>query len=163
MCMKIRMVFTVWKGLEWRQSFEQCQSHKFELLVFINWCDNYKNVIAKYSGLKFMYDLNFQRNNSHPWFEKFKQLFLVLKICQFPMSKHSFNQHSVKGMIHWEIFFSEDFMKCSFRVILWNIRYFHGTLLLWYPTFKKFKNTKAYLNETMFENQATKLHVLTYF
>ena len=36
----------------------------------------------------------------------------------------------LKGRIHCEMFLSEDFMKYSFRVISWNIRYFHEILLL---------------------------------
>ena len=41
----------------------------------------------------------------------------------------------LKGRIHCEIFLSEHFMNYSFRVILWNMKYFHEMLLLKYPTF----------------------------
>ena len=41
----------------------------------------------------------------------------------------------LKGRIHCEIFLSDNFMKYSFRVISWNMKYFHGILLLKYPTF----------------------------
>ena len=36
----------------------------------------------------------------------------------------------LKGRIHCEIFLSRHFMKYSFRVISWNMKYFHDILLL---------------------------------
>ena len=35
----------------------------------------------------------------------------------------------LKGKVRSEIFLSEDFMKYSFRVISWNLKYFHEILM----------------------------------
>ena len=43
---------------------------------------------------------------------------------------------ALKGRIHCEIIFlSGDFMKCSFMVISWSMKYFHEILLRQYPKF----------------------------
>ena len=41
----------------------------------------------------------------------------------------------LKRRIHCEIFLSGHFMKYSFRIISWNMKYFHEILLLQYPKF----------------------------
>ena len=63
----------------------------------------------------------------------FLLLFIIfIVLLPFSMnfkSNFGFNFSTVKGRIQCEIFLSEHFMKYSFRVISWNMNYFHEILL----------------------------------
>ena len=67
--------------------------------------------------------------NWSPFFSYFFFNFFLVPACSF------FVFSFLKGRIHCEIFLSEHFIKYSFRVISWNMKYFHEILLLWYPAF----------------------------
>ena len=64
-------------------------------------------------------------------FKKDSNVFCVWKKVTYQSIVYqNTNVENVKGRIHCEFFFSEHFMKYSFRVILWNMKYCHEILLL---------------------------------
>ena len=73
-----------------------------------------------------------QENSAH----RFGYNYLTNHLAKFLLDRMKpWRVGALKGRIHYEIFLSGHFMKCSFIVISWSMKYFHEILLRQYPKF----------------------------